>query len=246
MKHSSAELKQMARNNLTGKWGIVIGITLLELLLAWLINIPAYAFASVHTVPGVITYLIITLITGLLGGLISAGGAYFFLNICRGKKYGIGNLFAAFRMHPDRFLIVSLILTAVTLPFQIPVYLVLFTAAPSQTYFITIQLICTILSSVVSMILSLYFAASVYLLLDFPQMGAIQAMKISVRLMRGNKGRYFYLSLSFLGWNFLGLLSCGLGLLWVLPYMNMTFIYFYTDILHQLDPPLPETPEYEH
>ena len=55
--------------------------------------------------------------------------------------------------------------------------------------------------SLVGLILSLFFGLSNYLLLDNPQMGAIESMKISCRLMKGNKGRYFYISLSFLPLN---------------------------------------------
>ena len=41
--------------------------------------------------------------------------------------------------------------------------------------------------SLVGLILSLFFGLSNYLLLDNPQMGAIESMKISCRLMKGTK-----------------------------------------------------------
>jgi len=57
----------------------------------------------------------------------------------------------------------------------------------------------------------------------------------SARLMKGNKGRIFYIILSFIGWMCLGMLSFGSGLLWVIPYMQQTLIQFYLDVKGELD-----------
>lgn len=131
----------------------------------------------------------------------------------------------------------SLILTAVQLVFEIPALILSFTSSTKDTYFVLmVTYVCMLLGSIASLILSLFFAQSTYLLLDFTEMGAIESMKLSAKLMRGNKGRYFYLSLSFLGWFLLGALSCGIGYLWILPYASMTFTYFYMDVLQHLNP----------
>ena len=241
MKHSSAELKEMARNNLAGKWGIAVGFSVLEILILILLSCATVPLARAYTPFGIIIYLIASLIVGLIGSLFSAGSAYFFLNICRGREYRISDLFAAFKMHPDRFLIVALILTLIETVFQFPSLMLSFSSTTENfSYSIIISSLCTLVGSVVSLILSLFFALSTYLLLDFTEMGAIASMKLSARLMRGNKGRYFYINLSFLGWIFLGSLSFGIGLLWIQPYINMTMAYFYTDVLHQLDRRDPE------
>lgn len=49
--------------------------------------------------------------------------------------------------------------------------------------------------------------------------------------MSGNKGRLFYIYLSYIPFLFLGTLSCGIALLWVIPYMNATLAEFYMDII---------------
>ena len=41
--------------------------------------------------------------------------------------------------------------------------------------------------------------------------------------MQGNKGRLFYLQLSFIGMYLLALFSLGLAMFWVYPYTRMTF-----------------------
>ena len=48
--------------------------------------------------------------------------------------------------------------------------------------------------------------------------------------MRGNKGRYFYMGLSFLGILLLTYGTLGIGMLWTIPYMMCTTVYFYLDI----------------
>ena len=50
--------------------------------------------------------------------------------------------------------------------------------------------------------------------------------------MKGHKGRLFYIELSFLPLLLLGAVSL-IGLLWVIPYMQMTYAVFYFDIMKQ-------------
>ena len=46
-------------------------------------------------------------------------------------------------------------------------------------------------------------------------------------MMRGNKWKFFCLNLSFIGWAFLCVFTFGIGLLWLMPYMENAFIAFY-------------------
>ena len=62
-----------------------------------------------------------------------------------------------------------------------------------------------------------------YLLADCPDMPKEDAFAISKELMMGNKWNAFVLDLSFIGWNLLNLLTCGLlSVFWVLPYVHAT------------------------
>lgn len=238
MNHSSAELKQMARNNLSDKWRIAIGITVLQYLILMALSMCIAPFQSSTTFSGTIVYLVVTLIISLITGVFNAGGSYFFLNICRGREYSIKNIFAAFKMNPDRFIIVSLFTTGVSLLVQVPSIILPFINPNIDIYHtIIITYINSIIASIISMILSLFFNLAHFLLLDFPEIGALDSMKLSAALMRGNKWRYFYIfALSFFGWNILGVLSFGIGYLWITPYIHMTTTYFYCDVLEQLKP----------
>ena len=52
----------------------------------------------------------------------------------------------------------------------------------------------------------------------------------SRQLMVGNKGRYFMLQLSFLGWWILGFITLGIGFIWIYPYYKLTMANFYKDL----------------
>lgn len=48
--------------------------------------------------------------------------------------------------------------------------------------------------------------------------------------MKGNRGNYFLLQLSFIGWGILAVLSLCIGLLWLTPYIAIAEICFYDRI----------------
>ena len=58
-------------------------------------------------------------------------------------------------------------------------------------------------------------------------MKAKEALSLSRQMMQGHKFNAFVLSLSFIGWEFLGLLLCGIGILFVQPYVDATFAELY-------------------
>ncbi|PMD69487.1 DUF975 family protein [Companilactobacillus nuruki] len=55
----------------------------------------------------------------------------------------------------------------------------------------------------------------------------------SRQLMVGNKGRYFVLQLSFIGWWILGGITFGIGLIWIYPYYKLTMANFFHDLVEQ-------------
>ena len=67
------------------------------------------------------------------------------------------------------------------------------------------------------------YALTPYLLATHPDIGAKQALKLSMKLMNGKKGELFVLDLSFLGWILLSGLTCGvLSVFYVSPYQTTT------------------------
>lgn len=77
------------------------------------------------------------------------------------------------------------------------------------------------------------YSMAFYILADDDSIGAVEALKKSKELMKGNKLKLFYLMLRFLGLTFLCLLTFGIGFLWLIPFVNVTLAKFYDDIKPQ-------------
>ena len=61
-----------------------------------------------------------------------------------------------------------------------------------------------------------------YLLAENPNLSADEAFSLSKQMTTGQKMDLFVLDLSFIGWIILGLICCGIGILFVLPYPEAT------------------------
>ncbi len=68
-----------------------------------------------------------------------------------------------------------------------------------------------------------------YLMAENPNLGIREAVNMSKELMAGNKWRLFCLHLSFIGWAILSALTCGIGDLWLNPYIYAANAAFYVD-----------------
>lgn len=60
-------------------------------------------------------------------------------------------------------------------------------------------------------------------------MSAKDVVEESARLMKGNKSEYFLLQLSFIGWAILAAFTCGIGLIFLTPYMQLSSFIYYED-----------------
>lgn len=81
----------------------------------------------------------------------------------------------------------------------------------------------------------LSYSMSLYILAENPDMKPMEALEWSKQITNGHKGRIFYVYLSFIGWSILASLTCGIGYIWLFPYMNLTVTNLYFD-LKELNP----------
>ena len=68
-----------------------------------------------------------------------------------------------------------------------------------------------------------------YLMAENPNLGIREAVNMSKELMAGHEWRLFCLDLSFIGWRILRVLTCGIGDLWLSPYIYAATAAFYID-----------------
>lgn len=80
------------------------------------------------------------------------------------------------------------------------------------------------------LIMSYAYMMTFYVLADDPQVGPLEAIRRSRDMMRGHKWKLFCLFCRFIGWGLLCLLTCGIGYLWLMPYMQAATAHFYEDV----------------
>lgn len=92
------------------------------------------------------------------------------------------------------------------------------------------SLLAVVTLGIGAIILSYAYGMVPYLLHDYPELSPREAMKISREMMRGQKWNLFVLDFTFIGWILLSILTLGLGVLFVQPYMLTARAAFYEDL----------------
>lgn len=72
-----------------------------------------------------------------------------------------------------------------------------------------------------------------YLVVEYKNLSVTKAMRISMIITKGHKWDLFVTQMSFLGWAILCCFTAGIGLLWLEPYMNMTLTNAYHAMLKE-------------
>lgn len=237
MRRTSAELKRLARQNLTGHYGLPMGAMVLMGLIIGAILMPfSIVFTLSRSTASFFLYDAAVIIISLLSSVLSVGVMRIHLRLARKETPVLSDLFYSFRRNPDRFLLSALLLAIISFACALPGTVCSNIAAIHQSMpLLLCSYLLTIGGSLLSLILLLPFSLVYLLLMDHPSMAVLESFRTSIRLMHGNKGRLFYIYLSFLGWILLCVLSCYIGYLWVGPYMSQVSITFYQDIIGELD-----------
>ena len=222
-KRSTKEIKLQAKKALQGHVGTVI----LGLLAVYGLNtlgtiLSTNLFSGTSALDLVLSEVFM-LVVSLIVGIISAGLGYMLLNISRGKEFSLGDLGYFFKNQPDRVIVAGFVLALIQLVTAIPYYYVGLLAV----------------STLLNFLISLPFAMTYFLMADDTELGGIQALKESARLMKGNIWRYVKLNLSFIPLLLLSVFTFYIALFWIMPYMEMSMVAFYRDLDGELDYRLP-------
>lgn len=229
---SSAELKRLAKGQLKGKYGISIGVLLLYFLIIFAIVIAISIFSLLLSPTGVIMKGILYLLLLLAAPIFAVGLTRFYLILARGEELSVSNLFWGFSNHPGKYIIVYLLVLIFSFIIFIPVIILcIINSLHDSSIFLTLTILYYIVTYVFLIIWELSISQVYNLLADDPEKSVIQVLKESRALMKGHKGRLFYMIISFLGWYVLGICSCGIGFLWIIPYFYTTLAIFYLDMI---------------
>lgn len=93
---------------------------------------------------------------------------------------------------------------------------------------------CAMMASIpVSIVMSLNYVLTTYIILDNPEMSPSDAADLSKDMMKGRKGEWFILQLSFLGWDILTGMTLNILGIYTIPYKYQTFIGYYLEYKNQ-------------
>ncbi len=82
-------------------------------------------------------------------------------------------------------------------------------------------------------IMSYGYAMAEYLMVRDTDLTAMEALRLSRRLMKGRKARLFLLDLSFLGWILLTILTLGIASIYTVPYIKTARTEFFNDLYYE-------------
>ncbi len=93
-----------------------------------------------------------------------------------------------------------------------------------------------LVSALLSVLATYVFGFAYVIMADCPTATALEALRSSCTLMRGNKWKLFCLDISFIGWYLpASLFTCGIGLIFLSPYHYTARALFYHDIARRDD-----------
>lgn len=233
---TSAELKQDARDMLRGRWKDAVLMNLLPTLIVMVVMSIAIiaiivAIRALGNTPGTGTIPSWdsagdgnrggsgnggSTVIGIFSTFITTGISFAFLNALRDPNFTFQPLKDAFQVFSRKYFLPVLLIYIISSIFTF-LWALLF---------------------IIPGIIKSYAYSQAYLIYkdhtDGPnseQISALDCITESKLLMYGHKMRYFLLQLSFLGWILLGVLTLGIGFLWISPYMTATNAAFYNDLV---------------
>lgn len=215
----AADFRARARAALRGHWGVAVAVAFVAMLLGGqfapdttIIEMMENAGVGGLFSRGFFTWLKTASVTGsllslIVGGVMSFGLAGFNLKLLNRQEARFGSLFEHFYRIGAGICMILL-----------------------QVIFIRLWSLLFVIPGIVA---AYRYAMMPYLMVEFPELGALDAMRESKRLMYGNKWRLFCLDFSFLGWCVLSVFTAGIGMLFLAPYMEAARAAFYQEICRE-------------
>ena len=155
-------------------------------------------------ITSVLSGLIPGLTTLIVGTPLTLGLTMIFLGLTRDESPEINTLFSGF----------SYMGPAILLNIMIAVFTCLW----------------SLLFVIPGIIKAISYSMAYFVLADNPELSAKEALDESKRITSGHIGDLFVLYLSFIPWVLLGAITCGLALIYVVPYMQTTMANYYLEL----------------
>lgn len=205
--------------------------------------VESFSFLSSVSAAAIAGNLTAALAGSVLMTLLETGFDFYILNIARSGTARLRDLFLGFRYHTARLIGLSLLLLILKTVCLLPVGWLLaeFLAGGIRLHFFglsvttgpmfaLVTIVCLLLSLLLFLGIYLPYCQALFIFIDHQDLRAVRCLSESRKMMKGNKIRFLLLELSFIGYGLLVLLSMGIGLFCVRPYIVMTKARFYIEL----------------
>lgn len=238
----SSDFRAEARRKLSGKWGKAVCIILAYLAFAFVLGFIEGLFPdSMESVFSIISIVIeIPLSFGIIIAFVKLFNeeevkAFDFLSLGFSnfkKSWGIAFQTFLKMIVPTILVIISYFIMAfgISMMFTSMATSAFWGAESNSSGFsilIIVGVILLLVSSIWATTKSYYYKLAYILAAENPELSSKEAVLKSEELMTGNRAKLFFLELSFIGWIILSAFTFGIGLLWVVPYIQFATIAFY-------------------
>lgn len=234
---TSSDLRKSAREALNGKWGKAALITLVYTIITFVISF------VLNLIPFVGSIALFVISVPLSYGILVS-----FMKLKRNEEVTYTD-FLSFGF--SSFTKVWAVFGNMVLKLIIPVVLIVvfimlmtfsgigagvgiaFKSASATTSFAGLALVGSIgyIASLIYLVVkSYYYSLSYYILYDNSDKTGKEIVEQSEQLMNGNRWKFFWLGLTFIGWAILASFTFGIGMLWLMPYIMVTFVCFYESL----------------
>ena len=231
MPSSIKEIKRAARGVLQDRYSLPVRAYINTLVISLIIEMFFSTFTTVETfsVQNIIYYLA-QLIMVVISVLLITGQNIIHLKLARNQNPTILVYWYAFTHQPERYIKARLIYLAMlvlsAVPAAIGVYLVYRQENP--TYLPTV-ILCA-LSLILLLLVFTTYDMTFLLILDDESLSVTEGFRKCRNMVRGHKLRMLGLFISFAGMYLLTLLTFGVGMFWVAPYIRQSYSLFYLEI----------------
>jgi uncharacterized membrane protein len=212
----SKNIRALALQTLKGKWRIAVGASALSILL---VIGPTLIIQELMAGSTNFEIFLINIENIIIGAPITFGLILFMISLFRNNEMGIGQIFSGFEYF----------VKVVSLRIVISIFVMLWT-------------FCFIIPGLIA---SIRYSQAFYILAEDPSKGIMQCIEESKWMMRGNKWKFFCLTMSFFGWALLATIPAGIGYIWLIPYFLMTQVAFYELVSGNLRQEMVEENRYE-
>ncbi len=232
------QLKASAKARLEPVSSITLAGTAILLGISVVFNIPVLAIPSdTGSLWLNILSIVLEFVVSSAIGILNVGYQYMFLKLYCGRPISANDVFFALQNQTRTAVKLSAIMSAISTLAMAP--FTIFTARYAvslDNMDMSIAFFCLTPALIFTTVINLIYSQIYYLMLDFPDYTVKELFHRSRLLMHGHKGRLFYIIVSFIPLYLLGFMTCGIGFLWIKPYLQAVTTEFYLDLVSKKQP----------